>query len=68
MVQTNYLVYYRNIGTRDLPYVVETQWSNQDVVPWAWLTNIKVSGKSKDLSIKHKHITEIDQFRPENGF
>ena len=40
--------------TRDLPEVVETQLSNQDVVSWAWLTNVKVSGKSKDLSIKHK--------------
>ena len=40
--------------TRNLPEVVDTQWFDQDVVPWDWLTNVKVSVKSKYRSIKHK--------------
>ena len=44
----------KTFDTRDLPDVEDIQWSTQDGVPWAWLINVEVSGKSKDLSIKHQ--------------
>ena len=41
-------------ATKDWPADVVIQWSNRDVVPWAWLTNVKASGKNIMLSVKHK--------------
>ena len=36
-------------ATKDWPADVVIQWSNQDVVPWAWLTNVKALIRKKQV-------------------